>query len=299
MQVAPLLRFALRIIRLIMLPVAIGFLVYFAYDAREALGDVLERASPRHLLLSLILWTSAHFIFPVFSAVFLDRKHHHVRYGVTLRVHAKNLLSRYIPGGVWHTVGRFVDFRHLGMTSRQLSALMFMENSLLASIALGVGGASVWYSRGFGGWGSTGAVGALAGLAGLVLSPIIVNRWVLRGQDRISPVLYAKSVVVLVIFWATAAAAFVSYLNAFAGGLPPMHWLQTGGIYLLSWGLGFVAFFAPQGIGVFEVTLAKLLPTAFSLGAIVVIIGGFRIVIMAADVLVWLVVRFAFPRTGQ
>jgi len=281
-----------------MLPVALGFLVYFAYGAREVLGDVLERASARHLLLSLILWASAHFIFPAFSATFLDRKHNRVSYCVMLRIHAKNLPARYIPGGVWHTIGRFVDLRHRGMTSRRLSALMFMENSLLASVALGVGGASVWYSRGFGGWGSIGAVGALTGLASLVLSPIIVNRWILNNQDRILLALYAKCIAVLVIFWAFAAAAFVSYLNAFAGGLQPMHWLQTGGIYLLSWGLGFVAFFAPQGIGVFEVTLANLLPATYSLGAVAVLIGGFRIVIMAADALVWLIARFAFPRAG-
>lgn len=281
-----------------MLPVALGFLLYFAYGAREVLGDVLERASARYLLLSLILWSSAHFIFPVFSATFLNRKHNHVSYWLALRIHAKNLPARYIPGGVWHTVGRFVDMRHQGMTSRQLSALIFMENSLLASVALGIGGVSVWYSRGLGGWGSIGAVGALAGVAGLILSPIIVNRWILNDQDKILLVLYAKCIAVLVIFWATAAAAFVAYLNAFAGGLQSMDWLQTGGIYLLSWGLGFVAFFAPQGIGVFEVTLANLLPAIYSLGVVAVLIGGFRIVIMVADALVWLIARIAFHRTG-
>ena len=57
--------------------------------------------------------------------------------------------------------------------------------------------------------------------------------------------------------------------------------------YLFSWSIGYLAFFAPQGIGVFEVTLANMLDTSLTVGSLAVIIAGFRIIIFLADITLW------------
>ncbi len=289
-------RSALRLVRLVALPLALGGLVYFAWSTRELLGEVLARANISYLLLALLLWVAVHFLSPLFVSVILSHRRHAISYGAAFSIHARNLPARYIPGGIWHTVGRFIDFRNRGVTPRHLTAFVFLENGLAASVTLGIGGASVWVTRGFGGWGRVGAIATLAGVAGLALCVFVVNRWILIERDRISLMQYAKSVAVVVIFWILAAIAFVSYLYAFSQDFGPMTWSQTGGIYLLSWGLGFVAIFAPQGVGVFEVVLASLLTDSLPLGATAALVGGFRIVVACADMLVWLFARVAIAQ---
>ena len=54
------------------------------------------------------------------------------------------------------------------------------------------------------------------------------------------------------------------------------------GAFGVSWGLGFFALFAPQGLGVFEGTLVSVL----NWGAdAVLLVAGFRAVLLARDLL--------------
>lgn len=294
----PWWRSALRMIRMAMLPVALGCLGYFAWVSRVMLSEVLNRADTSYLLLALVLWMSAHLVSPLLTMLSLGRRHQPLSYKTAFKIHALNIPARYIPGGVWHTVGRVADFRDRGFASRRLTAFVFLENSLAASVTLAIGGASVWYARGLEGWGKIGAVSALAGVAGLVLSRLITNRWILQGKggEKIPFRLYVLCIATVGLFWMLASAAFVSYLHAFPGWAQSVSWLRISGAYLLAWGLGFLAVFAPQGVGVFETVLASLISNSLTVGTIVVLVGGFRIIMFSADVTVWLVSRSTFFR---
>jgi hypothetical protein len=61
------------------------------------------------------------------------------------------------------------------------------------------------------------------------------------------------------------------------------------GIYLFSWGVGFLAIFAPQGIGVFEFVASELMASPVGFMGLAALIAGFRIVVLVADIAVWLV----------
>jgi hypothetical protein len=94
-------------------------------------------------------------------------------------------------------------------------------------------------------------------------------------------------VVSALLFWALASTAFLSYLFAFPGSTQSNSVLEITGTYLFSWAVGYVALFAPQGLGVFETVAGDVLQTTLSLGAIAVLIAGFRIVILMADLVAW------------
>ena len=53
----------------------------------------------------------------------------------------------------------------------------------------------------------------------------------------------------------------------------------------VDWMHGFAAVFAPQGVGVFEATIGMLLKGTIPLAGTALIAAGFRVVILAADLL--------------
>ena len=61
------------------------------------------------------------------------------------------------------------------------------------------------------------------------------------------------------------------------------------GVYLFSWGVGFIAIIAPQGIGVFELVASELMDGPIGFMGLAALIAGFRVVVLVADILVWLV----------
>lgn len=295
---SPKWRSALHAVRLGILPVALAFLFYLAWSLRSTLIDVLSQTKAIYLVFSVVFWVGAHMASPFLSALSLTTRDKIISYKTAFRIHARNIIARYIPGGVWHTVGRAADFSEEGSSSRRIAGFVFLENGLALSITLALGGASVWFFYGEG-WSTIGAISFFAGLVGIVVLRRIVNRWIFLGVDTLSPGSYSKCVSATGLFWAFAVAAFLFYLHAFTGWVQTFSWMQIGGAYLLAWGLGFLAVFAPQGMGVFEVILANLISDSLPLGAVVVIIGGFRLVILVADALVWLAAHFVSPRSSR
>lgn len=281
----------LRLVRAAMLPVAFAWLVYFAWHARNVLSDILQSAVIGCLALAVVLWVTAHFVSPLLSMLVLEQRNLTPTYAMAFDIHVRNIPARYIPGGIWHTVGRIADFHERGLSAQRLTAFTYLENALAASVTLGVGGAYLLAVRGWDEWGMLGALGAMSGAGGLVFSRFIVNRWILKEDRGISRARYLECIAVMMLFWTVAAGAFTAYVYAFpewAVGLDRLHVAAT---YLFSWGIGFMAVFAPQGIGVFEASFAGILAGSLALSAITILVAGFRVVVLCADTLVWLVAR--------
>jgi hypothetical protein len=96
-----------------------------------------------------------------------------------------------------------------------------------------------------------------------------------------------------IIFWFLAALSFLIYLNAF--NLASFHVMYIFN-YLFSWLIGFLSFFSPQGIGVFELTMIQLTPFPISSKEAMIIIAGFRLLVLVSDVTNWLIYSF-YQRT--
>jgi hypothetical protein len=105
--------------------------------------------------------------------------------------------------------------------------------------------------------------------------------------------------VILVLFWLVQSLGFSYYavLLDFVGpGLEDR--ISAAGAYLLAWSVGFVAIFAPQGIGVQEYALSHFQPGRLSPELAIVVAAGFRLVQMMADVVSWLILRPTLKRWG-
>ncbi len=268
-------------------PVALAFLAYFAWQARDVLIAVVGEASLPLLGLAAIVWGLLHLLSPVLAVFVLGACGSHVTWWQAFSTHAARLPARYAPGGIWHTVGRVMDYHQRGVRPRHLAAFVLLENGLAAAVTLAIGGAVVFVTRGPDTLGVIAALSSLGGVLALPIIWIVLNARILRRPDHFSLSAYASAIGVVAIFWVGAAIAFLLYLNAFPSSTGGYSQVEMGGIYLFSWGVGFLSVFAPQGLGVFELVASELLKGSIGFMGLAALIGGFRVVVLVADLFVW------------
>ena len=198
--------------------------------------------------------------------------------------------ARYLPGSVWYAAGRVGHLRRGGTPTTTLTAIAGLEMLLSFVVALGFGAGLLVASGQRPEVGGPALVGLAAALA-LIASPWVVNpalRWLARRRGTSAgPELrwtaYLELCGHLVGFWATSAAAFLCYLAAFPTIDTP-GLVRTAGTFLVAWAVGFAAFFAPQGAGVFETTVAGLLSGA-PVAALAIVVAGYRALTAVRDAL--------------
>ncbi len=277
----------LRVAKHIFLPIALVFLAYFAWESRDLLLNVVRTARPLRLTVAVLVWMLMHALSPLFSMLIFRARNVPLSYKTAARVHIVNLPARYIPGGIWHTVGRIAGFRDMDIGQRDISIYVFLENLLAVCVAFMIGGSLLAANRGLDGWGQIAALSAVGGAVFLLASPFILSLRVIQGDDRFPTRDLVAVTIVAAISWCIAATAFVIYLSAFPGLALQAAPLETAGAYLFSWGVGFISIFAPQGIGVFEVVAAELMRGDSAFMSVAALLAGFRLIILAADATVW------------
>lgn len=278
-----LIRRALVLARRLFVPLALLFLALAAYAARDVFGEVLAHARPAPLLLTVLAWSLLHLLVPVISWIVLDGLGTGIGYRTVLAIHVSRLPARYLPGGIWQTVSRVVDLHALGVSRRQLSVLVAMENIAPLGTALALGGACAIAA----GTSQLPSPAILA--AGLVLCmalPLALRR--LLPQAPLPLASYLRAVAATLAFWVVAAGAFITYWSAFPALPLEAGYSSLAASYLLAWAAGFVAVFAPQGLGVFEAVAGLLLDGALPLAGMAVMVAGFRAATLAGDGLAYL-----------
>jgi hypothetical protein len=281
----------LRVAKRIFLPIALAFLAWFAWESRELLIDIVRSAKPLKLALAVIAWMSMHALSPLFSMLIFRARNVPLSYKTAASIHIANLPARYVPGGIWHTVGRIAGFRDLEIGQRDISIFVFLENALAICVAFVIGGSLLAGTRGLDGWGQIAALSAVGGALFLLASPFILSLRIIQGDDRFPTRDFVAVTIITAISWCIAATAFVIYLSAFPGLALEAAPLETAGAYLFSWGLGFISIFAPQGIGVSEVVAAELIRGDSAFMSVAALLAGFRLIILAADATVWVALQ--------
>ncbi len=261
--------------------------------SREFVIGAWSAVRPGTLLTAVVLWAAAHFVLPGVSMLVLGRSQP-ISYSDALAVHALRLPAKYLPGGVWHLVGRVADLKGLGYGRQSLTEFVLFENLVAASFSLGVGAALLAVS-GEARWPELIAALAVMGFMGLAVVPQLV-RFVTRSGHSFPIGRYARVLLLTAGFWSLASAAFVAFLSGFQPAVLQVGVMATVGIYLFSWGVGFVAFFAPQGVGVFEVVAGTLLQGKLDLGRAVALLASYRIIVLAGDLLAWAIAMVIFRR---
>lgn len=283
----------LRIVKAVFLVVALAALAWFAWQSRTLLHDVLQSARPLRLALATIIWLLMNAAAAAFTVCAFQSIGTQISFTRAMTVHVRNLPARYIPGGIWHTVGRVAGFRELGIGARPLSVFVLLENVLAAGVAFLLGAALLVATQAGGRLTTVILAAGLGAFAVLLLLPYLLSRFAGPGSGKPDAASLVRLALLTAMSWSIAATAFVAYVSAFPELSENLAPLNVAGGYLFSWAAGFVAVFAPQGIGVFEVVAAELLRGSAPLIGVAALLAGFRIVILVADTVAWLVLQAA------
>lgn len=185
-------------------------------------------------------------------------------------------LGRYLPGKVWPLLGMAALAQREGVrpATATLAALLSQAFSLAGSLLvggaiLGVGTDLPWI-RAVGGWGWVG-VGAV--LFVLTYPPLLwwltaqglrVIRAPRLGGFRPDPAFGVRWMALYALSWALQALAFWLLAKGMGFHLPV--W-DAGGAYALAYLLGYLAVFAPAGLGVREGFLIRFLEPSVGVNA--------------------------------
>jgi hypothetical protein len=294
-----LLRKALSWVQMLFTPTALAFLAYFVWLARDDLLALLREASLPLLAVAILAWCIFNIVTPLLAVITFKACGLNIPWKQALAVHSARLPARYVPGGVWHTVGRVMDYSQQGVRPRHLTAFVLLENGLAAAVALAVGGATVFVTRDADTLGMIALLSSVVACLALPVMWLVINKRLLQQPERMSFSAFATAVGLMVAIWITATFAFLVYLSAFPSSLGDHSHLELGGIYLFSWGVGFLSIFAPQGIGVFELVSSKLMQSPIGFVGFAALIGGFRFVVLIADLTVWIGYYLLRQRTDR
>ena len=277
----------LRIVKSAFLITALAALAWFAWQSRGLLADILRTARPSCLVAAVLLWTLMNVVAAVFTSKVFKSLGNAIPVPTAARIHIRNLPARYLPGGIWHTVGRAASFRNIGISAKNISIFVLLENVLAACIAFILGGLILAATRGDGYWSQLGLAAVFGAGIVLLLLPLLLSRIATASGSSPGITTLMSLAALTILSWCIAATVFVIYVSAFPELRAALAPLEIAGSYLFSWSVGFIAVFAPQGIGVFEVVAAELLRGTTPLMGVAALFAGFRLVILVADVVAW------------
>ncbi|MCI5107310.1 MAG: hypothetical protein MRY76_11400, partial [Pseudomonadales bacterium] len=100
----------LRIARTIFTPLSLLAIAWLLWQSGSELGEIFSSASYAHLLLAFLLWVGSNFLSPLISLQLFRAHHTQSSFAELVHIHNRNLPAKYLPGGIWHSVGRANDY---------------------------------------------------------------------------------------------------------------------------------------------------------------------------------------------
>jgi len=264
-------------------PVALVFIIYFAWQSRDLLIKIFLESHPGFVAASVILWLLVQGASIYHMTFILKCAGSKIPLKQVAYVYASRVPARYLPGGIWHTVSRMNDFYRQGIPMRHLSTFVYLENATSVGVTLVSGGVLLYVGHAHSHWGMIGLLAAVMASIGIILGPRIVNNFILRQENALKISDYLLILLINSLFWTLSCGAFLAYVLSFPVSVvdAPLH--QIAAAYLFSWGIGFLAFFAPQGIGIFESVMTQLISSNVSAGSLFILIAGFRLIALMGD----------------
>lgn len=279
----------IEICKYIYTPLIFTCIFYYIFKNSNLLVDLFSEAKPQFIISAIVLWASLHFLAPFSPLLILRCLGYSLPYKKLLGIYIARLPARYLPGGIWHTVGRLADYRSCGISKRHLSLLAFFETVFPIPVTFFIGGTLLWLYSPETLPNSLEITSTVASCI-ILLVPFYLLIW--NPFKKYPPArnffFYLNLLFLSCIFWSLAASSFIFYFNSVALDKTAQQSLfSLAGAYIFSWGTGYIAIFAPQGIGVFEVVAGKLIDLPMSLGSSVAFLAGFRLIALMADLLIY------------
>lgn len=245
--------------------VIIAAAFYFQRNFKELLQH-LHSLSWKSLALSLAFLIAGKIMIINLTRISLQDSGWDPGYNQVFYINSVSQLGKYLPGAIWHFVGRYGMYRAKELKNTQAGQAMILENAWLISSAFIVGLVlSIPFlptalNQHFA-WLNDGLQVII-----LILLPIVwffslwlINR-ILHFHPKNSIRIYLSIIATSIMGWILIGASFYTLLPK---GTTDLLRLALGG-FAFSWAIGFITIFAPGGIGVRETILASLLALQFS-----------------------------------
>ena len=252
-------------------------------------AELLEDARPALLVAALAATFVLIVLLARFWTISLRMLGHEASLKEVVLATARALPARYIPGGISFPVARIALMRAGGLGLAPLGVAAVLEMVIRPAVALILGSILLAFTGDL----ASGVAwaGAAVAVAVVAISPAIGGRALAWLAARRGITLkftwngYARLAAAETLYWVWASATFVLYLRSFpaADGFGT---LRAAGAFMVAWAVGFLTVFAPQGIGVAEISLIALLAAGDdngSIAALAVLFGGYRLVQLARD----------------
>lgn len=272
------------------LAVVVVVLAYVVATRRDDLADLVDGGRPLVLVAALVASVGMLLLTSLFWTVALRTTGVAVAFRDVLSATLSSLPARYLPGSIWYAAGRVALLKGRGVPVVASSSVAAVEMLLVPVVGFALG-AAVFALTGTDLPGGSGWLLAVAVALAVVGSPPVLGRLVAAVARRRGvadpPALTWRShlrlTAVAVAFWTWSGGVFALYLAAFPAATDAGPVVIAAG-YALAWGVGWLAVLAPQGIGVFEVVLAALLPSS-GVAGLAVLLAGYRALIAVRDLL--------------
>lgn len=275
-------------LKLLFTPCALVAIATAGWFHRETLGEILLSAQPMPLIMSVILWVILHAISPLITRSLFQFLGESIDYRQAFQIHNKRLPAKYLPGGIWHTVARATDYHSLGMTSSVIGTYLIIENILQVLVTFAIGSLIVFSLVQAKLIESILQVLLFTSLLIMLTGPFLIAKLANTEPGKLKLRHYVHAILISTIYWSIASMAFVTFLSAFTELESDLSYVEAGGAYIFSWAVGYIAIFAPQGIGVSEFVFASILTGKTGAVEIVAFIATFRIVVLTGDLIAWI-----------
>ncbi len=232
-----------------------GVGLYFAGNVETILSHMRQVSAVR-LILALGFLAVSKLLLVRLSQHSVEVTGQEIGYARMFQINSMSQLAKYLPGGVWHFVGRAAYYHAEGLSLKQTSQAIVIENLWLVTSAAFAGGILFsLYAK------VPTSAAVLVLLWALLL--YIMTRWRVpqaNWRDTLSVGALQSAV------WILLGASFLILLPINDPALLP---LAMGG-FGLSWVAGYVSIFAPGGVGVREATLTALMSAALPPESVIV-----------------------------
>ena len=259
---------------------------WYFYRHYQEISQYLGTISITRLILCFLLLLAGKLALSDISRLSLKKVNYSMPYYEALTITTITQLGKYLPGGIWHFAGKFGIYKVKGISTKKTAQAMVMENLWLLSSAGVVGAAALLasskeiacqYLKFLCAPAAANAVAFVIPV--LWITGLLVFEYLFFGKQKVNIVDFILALVELVFIWLVFGLSFWLIFPPNGGHFP-----QVMGAFSLSWLAGYVAVFAPGGIGIRELLLAVLLGAFFKSGEVAIYAAIHRLLWVLAEV---------------
>lgn len=254
-----------------MIVVLIGFIVYIVNNF-ENISTQLQLVSPISIFFTLILIATGRIGIIIMTREVLVSAGYRLSLRTIFYVVSTSDLAKYLPGGIWHFVGRAAYYKTLNLSLATIGQAILKENLWLV-VSAGFAGSILLIA----GYSPGNLLWFLPAIA--VIWMLVIYLW-----GRHVPLPRIIGIVILqFVIWLMIGLSF-SILLPLETSYPNIS--MAAGAFTISWLIGFISLFAPGGIGVREAILVALL--------LPLLASSDSSVFAVTHRLLWIVIEFFF-----